>query len=504
MPRRRGSSRGSSQVAISRRGNTGGIRKTTRSRQAPHRYGQSQEEQASTPVTEDTVTLESESKQAEPTDFINSDPINLQPSSPAYAGNTPVSPSLHSAISSPPHPQDTRMEPNSLEDMRELLRSHEEDIVNQVVRRPRPHNAETHSSPPHNRQAAPELPQEQPRYDPTQARIVQLETELADLRSRREPVGATGGRARELGMYSPLPAPPFSMAIESASGALESVEELFPGVERSTLSQIIENRFKPTNIYRLLASERDRAETQRTISIGGVEFEQAERDGKESEYRMSSFFKAWAAYSGILVKLAPYGLQGELATALFIYTMNLYDLLEKYTWDGVKAYHFQFHRKRVANGKNIYLPSEWRTIDSELIASKCFSHSIPRSNWTSSQSRIPPQSRRISELPLRENPFSPSHAHHPHPYAGPQNTGERRGYHAPNYTPIGSATTSALANAANPGSQVCRNWHYRECRTAHCRHQHSCISCGSNHKATQCNQGSSTTLIPTCGSFPGR
>ena len=58
---------------------------------------------------------------------------------------------------------------------------------------------------------------------------------------------------------------------------MESVEALFPGVERSTLTQIIENKFKPTNIYRLLATERDQAESQRTICIGGVEFEQAER-----------------------------------------------------------------------------------------------------------------------------------------------------------------------------------------------------------------------------------
>ena len=118
--------------------------------------------------------------------------------------------------------------------------------------------------------------------------------------------------------------------------------------------QIIENRFKPTNIYRLLASENGRAEEQRTICIGGIEFEQAEKDGKESEFRMGRFFKAWATYCGILVKLAPHSLQGDLATALSIYTMNIYDLLAKYAWEGVKAYHFQFHRKRVASGKSIY------------------------------------------------------------------------------------------------------------------------------------------------------
>jgi len=79
----------------------------------------------------------------------------------------------------------------------------------------------------------------------------------------------------------------------------------------------------------LLVSEKARAESQRTISIGGVEFEQGECDGKECEYRMRSFFKAWAVYCGIRIKLAPLLLQGDLATPLFIYTSNLYDLLEK-------------------------------------------------------------------------------------------------------------------------------------------------------------------------------
>ena len=134
--------------------------------------------------------------------------------------------------------------------------------------------------------------------------------------------------AEGLGTYNPT-CDIVGVTRESASGVVESVELLFSGVERATLVQIIENRFKPTNIYRLLATEKQRAESQRVISIGGVEFEQAERDGKETEYQMTSFFKAWAAYSGIFVKLAPYGLQGELATALSIYTMSFYELLEK-------------------------------------------------------------------------------------------------------------------------------------------------------------------------------
>ena len=157
-------------------------------------------------------------------------------------------------------------------------------------------------------------------------------------------------------------APPLSHHGESASAGvmMDSVEMLFPGVERVTLMQIIKNRFKPTNIYRLLASEKDRAESQRVISIGGVSFEQGEREGKESKYRMGPVFKAWAAYCGILTKLAPTGLQ---------------------------AYHFQFHRKRIVSRKEVFYPEDWRKIDAELIASKCFLFPAPNinRNWGSAR-----------------------------------------------------------------------------------------------------------------------
>jgi len=118
---------------------------------------------------------------------------------------------------------------------------------------------------------------------------------------------------------------------ESASGVLDLRETIFLGVEHATLGQIMENKFKRTNIYRLFASQTDRAETHRTMNIGGVEFEQAEPERGESSYRISSFCKAWAVYSAILIKLGPYSLQGDLATSLCIYRMNLYDLLGKYT-----------------------------------------------------------------------------------------------------------------------------------------------------------------------------
>ena len=193
--------------------------------------------------------------------------------------------------------------------MKEVLRSHEEEIVDRVMHQLRSYNNTGQPIPPANSQPQTlPVPAAQPRQsNPTLTRIADLESQLAQLRGEMEGKPQERGYPRAYGTYSPTPAQT-ALADESASAMVDSVETLFPGVERTTLVQIIENRFKPTNIYRVLASEKDRAESQRTISIGGIEFEQTERDGKESEYRMSGLFKAWAVYCGILVKLALHGL----------------------------------------------------------------------------------------------------------------------------------------------------------------------------------------------------
>ena len=212
---------------------------------------------------------------------------------------------------------------------------------------------------------------------------------------------------------------------------------------------------------------------------------------------MSSFFKAWAAYSGILVELAPEALQSELATSLFIYTMSLYDLLEKYTWDGVKGYHFQFHRKRVAGGKSIYLPQEWRQLDSELIASKGFVHPIIRTTWTQSNSRPTSFPCRISELPLRENIMTHTHhSSHQNPSAiSFHGIPDRQLAYNSSFPPTGKIM--GPAGTTQTTSQVCRNWNYRECRTTVCCHQHIGIGCGGHHKAAHCQQAGGTSQVVT-------
>ena len=67
--------------------------------------------------------------------------------------------------------------------------------------------------------------------------------------------------------------------------------------------------------------------------------------------------------------------------------MTLYDLLKKYTWERVRSYRFQFHRKRVASRKSIYLSQNSRQINDELIASKCFAYPILQMTWSTSITR---------------------------------------------------------------------------------------------------------------------
>lgn len=247
------------------------------------------------------------------------------------------------------------------------------------------------------------------------------------------------------------PGSSFSFLEESASAARvkKSVESLFPGVERGTLTQIVENRFKSTNIYRLLVTEKDKAEAHQ-VTFGGVSFEHGEHEGRESEYRIGPFFKAWASYCGILTMLAPVAFQGELGCALLIYITNLQTLAVKYFWEGVKAYHFSFHRKRVASRKEIFSPEEWQVFDAQLIASECFA----RTNQSST---------------LRTSGGAASNQ--------PANTA--RTYTAPT-GPLPPQLSLEVRQATM--NAPCRNWNYRECRMVNCHYLHACISCGGGHR----------------------
>ena len=493
MAPRRSAARGGGATRGNTRQAPSAIRKNTRSRQPPSRYGQESRTASIGLGSEITNEPRSESDEVNPstTDYTpspraNSRPHNTTPASPNSILTETATLAIPSERSTQRGSADSPAPSINIHTMRELLRSHEQDIIDRVVH-------QLNSQHPHTvtpTRPSPQIPfrtlngAQPPPTNPILSKIEELEKQLAQLRAAT----ASNIIPPELGAHgtsNPLHSTILQES-ESASASVESVETLFPGVERSTLVQIIENRFKPTNIYRLLANEKERAETNHMINIGGIEFEQTERDGKESEYRMSNFFKAWAAYSGILTKLAPYGLQGELTTALFIYTMNLYDLLEKYTWEGVKAYHFQFHRKRVASGKNLYQPSEWRQLGSQLIASKGFAHPALRSTWNQTPKTTALQTRRIFVLPIRENQPGAAYTN-PSTFYPP---GDRRTRYPPSTMHYTNPPAASIAHPPNM-PQPCRNWNYRECTIAPCRDQHSCITCGNSHRASQCLNGNS-------------
>jgi len=489
MAPRRLSTRQNTSTGGTTRGTRGGVRKNTRTRQPPNRYGHHEDPSSITIASATPSQTPSVSEGIEPStpEYGQSPGPPSRIRHPTQSSATEHTPQHSSARVTPAPPSEQHNGSSSpastrgsinIDTMRELLRSHEQDIINRVVLQlssqnptlPPATDSNFQALPPTHTGTQPLIP------SPTQLRISELERQLSQLRAQQE-LQHTSIEPSAVGTFNPTQ-PLVQNTSESASSMMDSVEMMFPGVERGTLVQIIENRFKPTNIYRLLATEKERAETRRTINIGGVEFEQAEREGKESEYRMTSFFKAWAVYSGILIKLAPYALQGELATGLCIYTMNLYELLEKYTWEGVKSYHFQFHRKRVASGKNIFQPGEWRQLDSELVASKCFAYPVPRPTWTQSPKAQPPHTRRIYDLPMRDSAPGPSYASF-----------------GPPATSVGPQPSQA---------PPCRNWNFRECRSALCRYQHSCITCGSSHRAVQCTAGNTGTLQQTRKGLHGR
>lgn len=66
----------------------------------------------------------------------------------------------------------------------------------------------------------------------------------------------------------------------------------------------------------------------------------------------------------ILVFLATPGIKLQLQLALGKYAEHLMMLWEMYTWDSVRAYHFDFHQARILEGIDDALA--WKTPNHEL------------------------------------------------------------------------------------------------------------------------------------------
>ena len=208
MPHRTGPTCGNAQARTSanRRGNSDGIRKTTRNRQAPNRYGQPNTADRTSPTTDETVTQENEDGESEASEYGNQAPAAHEPSSSQYKPQTTESllseiPVIQSRPETPSGRHHLAPESITLDDMRELLRAHEEDIVNQVVQQLRPTHTPAISASPNLIQSSPNHPRQPWQETVAQLWISELQNELAQLQAEGDRVTRLGQGGRGLGIY---------------------------------------------------------------------------------------------------------------------------------------------------------------------------------------------------------------------------------------------------------------------------------------------------------------
>ena len=265
MAPRRASARSGRATAATRDRAQGGIRKNTRNRQAPTRYGQHSEgtnQSSRTQTTIDTKDTASSSEEEEPSTQHYSHshlPIDLRSTSQLLSANSPARHARITALQSQLNSNSSASNYSDLQihlnTMSELVRSHEEDIVERVVQRLGSQNSILPKAPTSNILAQhPAALVNRPSQDkPTIAGVTVLESKLARQREQGIQNQIISNGQRAIGMFKsnqPLP-------LQASEGALaigDSVEVLIAGVERATLVQTMEKRCKPTNIYPLLAS----------------------------------------------------------------------------------------------------------------------------------------------------------------------------------------------------------------------------------------------------------
>lgn len=209
MPRRTATTRGGTSTPA-RRGARGRIQKNTRSRQPPSRYGQLSEEVSLPSQREEVNKTLSESEDTQPSDpeythLPSTNTLAHNPDSRVPSTSPPrvVTPATPTENGTPIASQPSHNISVSLEDMRALLRSHQQEIVDRVVNQLASQHSQTFQPPLPN---PPELQNLERDTRPaqrqsTRSRIVKLEHQLTQLREKREQEQALTAGAMGSGMY---------------------------------------------------------------------------------------------------------------------------------------------------------------------------------------------------------------------------------------------------------------------------------------------------------------
>ena len=141
----------------------------------------------------------------------------------------------------------------------------------------------------------------------------------------------------------------------------------YRSVDIQYIRNIKKNKFKPENIMKLSTSVRHTREAAKSLKIGtsGLEIEAKEEDCTTADGKgIIPLLQAFHVYTQILVFLAAPGNKLQLQLALGKHAEHLMMLWEMYTWDSVRAYHFDFHQARILEGIDDSLA--WKTPDHEL------------------------------------------------------------------------------------------------------------------------------------------
>ncbi|PUU72232.1 hypothetical protein B9Z19DRAFT_1171673 [Tuber borchii] len=154
MSCQRGSTRRAEVTETQSRSLTAGIRKNTRNHRAPQRYGYKSDEEASKPGSAETVTLESKGETIIPCQPDSRAQLESTPETESLRYNTPrtalaLSETHLDPLESPPYQPSSPGEtaPITIHVICDLLHSHENNIVEQVVLRLRPEVSNQNSNP---------------------------------------------------------------------------------------------------------------------------------------------------------------------------------------------------------------------------------------------------------------------------------------------------------------------------------------------------------------------
>ena len=193
MAPRRAPTRRETATPANRRGAGAGIRKNTRNCQPPNRYGQSVDPVPRSSNSQEQIESSSTSNEIEPSTprYSHSPSQNIQPSisrtlSVEGSPTAPATPSIPSEEDPESSPLQESDMPINLSMMQQLLRSHQEEIVDRVINQLSSENhvpqlSTSHISLPPSPTIVNQLLSQ---TNPTHARIGELENELAALRGQ--------------------------------------------------------------------------------------------------------------------------------------------------------------------------------------------------------------------------------------------------------------------------------------------------------------------------------